>query len=864
MHDAALPTLPARADAALDAWRPWLVLMFLALGAALTLAAIVYFFAYNWSWLRPAMRFALVEGGFAACVGSAMAMQTRSPRAADIALTAAATLTGVFWAVFGQIYQTGADAWQLFALWALCVTPWLLLRPSAALWALWLTVANIALGLWAAQTGFLAANSVRGEPFGRLTTSLLPLIVADAALWAGCLAVERLYPAACRRARLFGLMALAFLLIGACSAVCARLVETSFGGNQGSTSLSLPMGAGLAALVLAALYAWRAKKAGRTAPLFLTALCGFPLLNCALLHVVDTHSLGSILGWYTAVNLVYTALTARGLSRRRRSAPARPPSAEPRPSRITNETTAGSILSVVLGGLGGTLSALLVAALTAYILDRIDGRIFPGMLLAAAPFLLAGTIAARGGGSFARTMSLVLSGAGFLFLGMALLDSWSVEAAAGAVAVVTALLYPLQRHAEWRFTAVVCSLAFLLAALDMGAPHLLSLPARHTLIRVVLALCGLFPVWLAWRGHPPRALMPALFAVCLVLALYLPDWSVVYSLNDWTHPPFTANVFFLPSPFQLSLFSILFGAALLILLAREGHGRMSAAQARAALGGLAVMLALVPASILFALTLIFLGRARRVKGLIPLGLVLLGIFLIGYYATLRTSFLHKTMSIGGPGLILLTGAGVLAWSDRKKHAAFTIQPENPPAASERRFSGAAARRLAAVLLMLATLGAFQYAIFAKERLLAAGDTLLLALVPLDPRSLIQGDYMALRYALEDDLRAQKNPLPPRGWVLVRQDSRGVGRLAGVLNSPENLKPGEYAVPFYQDFRDAGLPALRLPGSFLFQEDHADRYADAAYGILRCAPAGDCLLTGLADADGRPLGRKKTAGTAPET
>lgn len=850
MQDTAPPIPPARADAATDAWRPWLVLMFLALGATLTLAAILYFFASNWSWLRAATRFALVESGFAACVGGAMAMQTRSPRAADIALTAAGTLTGVFWAVFGQIYQTGADAWQLFALWALCVTPWLLLRPSAALWALWLTVGNVALGLWVGQTGLLAAKSPWGEPLGRLTTPLLPLIAANAALWAGCLAMERLYPAARQRARLFGLMALAFLLIVACFAVCVRLVETVLGGNRGDVSIPLSAGAGLVALALAALYAWRARKTGRDTPLFMIALCGFPLLNCALLHVVDTKSPGSILGWYTAVNLVYTALMAHGFSRRRRSAPDLPLSAGP---RTKNETTAGSILSVVLGGMGGTLSALLVAALTAYILDRIDGRIFPGMLLAAIPFLLGGTIAARGGGSFARTMSLVLSGAGFIFLGMALLDSWSVEAAAVAVAVVTSLLYPFHRHAEWRFTAVICSLVFLLAALDMGAPHFLSLAARHALIRAVLALCSLSMVWLTWRGHPPRALMPALYAVCLILALYLPDWSFVYGLNGWSPPRFTGNVLFLPAPFQLSLFSILFGAALLILLTREGHRCLSAAQACAALAGLAALLVLVPAYVLFALTLIFLGRARCVKGLIPLGLILLGIYLIGYYAALHTSFLHKTMSMGGPGLILLAGAGVMAWSNRKNHASPTPQAENQSAVSQRRISGATAWRLAAVLLMLATLGTFQYAIFAKERLLAAGDTLLLALAPLDPRSLIQGDYMALRYALEDDLRAQENPLPPRGWVLVRKDSRGVGRLAGVLNSPKNLKPGEYSVPFSLDFGDTGLPVLHLPGSFLFQEDHVKRYADAAYGILRCVPSGDCLLTDLADAEGRPLG-----------
>ncbi len=40
------------------------------------------------------------------------------------ALLLATLLLGVFLALFGQTYQTGADPWQLFANWALLILPW--------------------------------------------------------------------------------------------------------------------------------------------------------------------------------------------------------------------------------------------------------------------------------------------------------------------------------------------------------------------------------------------------------------------------------------------------------------------------------------------------------------------------------------------------------------------------------------------------------------------------------------------------------------------------------------------------------------------------------------------------------------------
>jgi uncharacterized membrane protein len=53
--------------------------------------------------------------------------------------------------VVGQVYQTGADAFELFAAWAVLVLPWTIASRSAAHWIFWLVVVELAVGLWGYQ-----------------------------------------------------------------------------------------------------------------------------------------------------------------------------------------------------------------------------------------------------------------------------------------------------------------------------------------------------------------------------------------------------------------------------------------------------------------------------------------------------------------------------------------------------------------------------------------------------------------------------------------------------------------------------------------------------------------------------------------
>jgi uncharacterized membrane protein len=151
-----LISLAAR-DAALELiepprrWGVWVARLLTVVGASLVLAGIVYFFAFNWERIPPLTKLAAIAGLLVIAVGTVTVVGF-GRLVSDVAASAAVLLVGVFLAVQGQIYQTGADAWQLFVGWAALALPFALLAGSAAAWALWLTVANVALMTWWGQT----------------------------------------------------------------------------------------------------------------------------------------------------------------------------------------------------------------------------------------------------------------------------------------------------------------------------------------------------------------------------------------------------------------------------------------------------------------------------------------------------------------------------------------------------------------------------------------------------------------------------------------------------------------------------------------------------------------------------------------
>lgn len=128
----------------------WLPRGVAVLAAGLAGLGVVLWVAANWDSLGRLGQFALLQGlALTLCLG-ALALPGARPALGLAALLA----IGGLLAYFGQTYQTGADPWQLFALWAGLGLPLCLGARSDALWAPWALVAMTAVTLWTqAQAG---------------------------------------------------------------------------------------------------------------------------------------------------------------------------------------------------------------------------------------------------------------------------------------------------------------------------------------------------------------------------------------------------------------------------------------------------------------------------------------------------------------------------------------------------------------------------------------------------------------------------------------------------------------------------------------------------------------------------------------
>ena len=138
------------------------------------------------------------------------------------------------------------------------------------------------------------------------------------------------------------------------------------------------------------------------------------------------------------------------------------------------------------------------------------------------------------------------------------------------------------------------------------------------------------------------------------------------------------------------------------------------------------------------------------------------------------------------------------------------------------------------------LGAVTASIVQKERLLATGRVVLLELAPVDPRSLIQGDYMRLDYAVAREAGVDET-WPRTGRIVVALDERGVGRYRR-RHDGSPLAPGEQLLVYRMR---AGRVRLGHD-AFFFQEGHAARYEGAKYGEVRVDASGGSVLVGLRD------------------
>jgi len=130
-----------------DSWKKFLHLFFIVLGVGFTVLGIIFFFAYNWDSLPKFAKMGIVQVLIVTTTLAALFIKS-NPTVKKTLLMGASVLVGALFAVHGQIYQTGANAYDLFLAWTFAILIWTLVANFAPLWMLFVALANTTIVLY--------------------------------------------------------------------------------------------------------------------------------------------------------------------------------------------------------------------------------------------------------------------------------------------------------------------------------------------------------------------------------------------------------------------------------------------------------------------------------------------------------------------------------------------------------------------------------------------------------------------------------------------------------------------------------------------------------------------------------------------
>lgn len=156
--------------------------------------------------------------------------------------------------------------------------------------------------------------------------------------------------------------------------------------------------------------------------------------------------------------------------------------------------------------------------------------------------------------------------------------------------------------------------------------------------------------------------------------------------------------------------------------------------------------------------------------------------------------------------------------------------------------------LGIALCALAVLAVANVGIWQKERLIEHGQPIFVELAPVDPRSLMQGDYMALDFTLSRQAVQWLNGRQgERAPVIAKVDERGVATFVRTDDGGA-LAPGHIRLvltPYGRGWKIA-------TDAWYFKEGEASRWERAKFGEFRVDASGRALLVGMRGPNLEPL------------
>jgi len=141
-------------------------------------------------------------------------------------------------------------------------------------------------------------------------------------------------------------------------------------------------------------------------------------------------------------------------------------------------------------------------------------------------------------------------------------------------------------------------------------------------------------------------------------------------------------------------------------------------------------------------------------------------------------------------------------------------------------------RVGTVAALALVLVSVNVSIVAKERIKSQGERIYLELAPVDPRSLMQGDYMALRFEIANHISTEAS-----GSAALQLDARDVATLHADQGAPG----------LHIRYRIRNGQVWLGTNAYFFEEGTARRFNGARYGEFRVdRDSGEAVLVGLAD------------------
>lgn len=867
-----------QAGSELHAWRQFLARSTLWLGVLLLGSAAVCWVAANWQDMTKMQRFAGVQGLLAVCAlaaawaGLRLRARPSVRRSIPGALLALAGIVlGALLALLGQTYQTGADTWELFAWWAVLLLPWALAAGSQAVWLLWALVLNLAAALWLGERVFTWLMIFGGPGLPSLFIAALNLLL----LLGWELAAHRW-----RASTVFGPRILAAITISV-------LVLALMFGDSIVEGLGTYNGiAWVAATVGLGLYYQRGRR-----DLVILAMLAAGVI-CVSLRVVGEWLWRLEPGVWAALPLaallmaeaVVAARWLRGLSNE--PSPALPAAdAEPAAASAGNAVDPADSGSPVaqlapaavpraeppwyvqcLLGLSAWLATLLLLVFVAFsnLITTEGGALVAGLVLCAAGVAVLRSDA----GPFWRQCGTAMAFTGQILIVFGLSSSTSFASASFFVLLMAAAVYALGPDVILRFLSglliALASAALIWRGLspDLMQEDLMEAWLRFDATRATFLWLpiGVIGAWAtaviitvshrvgARRGHALQPLAWAFLLSVQGMVWLASGISVIELPAIWQLAPQTAILIVAGALLPMA-------AALAVLWPRRNllTGSVTWGVPIALL--LLALFWLPSPGVGFALAWLLLGFGLNQPRVMIFGAASLLVYLGVYYYQLELPLLQKALWLGGAAVLFFVLRAAVWLVPRLMRTQPPAQPRvMPPVSGVLRWRTLGILAGLALVLVAANAGIWQ-----REKLLASGKVVILELVPVDPRSLMQGDYMALNFAAGREVtrlrlggaQAEADTVmgyEPDGYVMLTPDARGVAQAVRIQSDVHPHTDGE--VPLRYRVRGNGVRIVT--NAYFFPEGQAARYEVAKYGELRVADDGEALLVRMLGADLQPL------------